>query len=341
MEIREFIAKAHERNIDNETIRRSLLRHGWSEAAIDAAILGDLEVPTSTEAPAAKSSPGKQSPSSGPLASALHHVLLWFFVGSAALAITSAISSLFYETVSEDALASFIAVSVITFIPFWIAFLAYLRQRRHEPRLVPGRIWSIITICIGSIGVMSAAIVGVVTLITDGQVATAVSAGALLVLFTCVVLVYATALSITTKKARIQKLLLHIPIMVIALLLVGIFVPSLLQLGPVRNDESLREDLIESVEAIRIATENENKLPDDASEYLANPAINYRKLSETRYELCAPFAITKTQERPRNSSIDDAYVSNYDFMGDKDNNCFTLQSSQLNSTRMNPIFPSR
>lgn len=343
MQLREFIARAKEQNIDIDTIRRTLRNKGWSETAIDAALLGDLEVPiapageqslvdtSSLKQPQTRERPAVHS--TGPLFSALHHVLLWFFVGSTSFAITSAISSLFHDYVSEDALASFIAVSIVTFIPYSIVFVLYLRKRRQNPQLIPGRIWSIITICLASIGVMAAAITAVVALIQSSDDSVAISAAALMILYAAVIVTYASAAFMTNQKESLRRWLLRLPVIVVALLLLGVFIPSLLQLGPIRDDQQLRKDMVTTVETIRQIADAQQSLPESADNYLANPKISYKKISVNRYQLCAPFKVRSNSDyySPDNT-IQDRYVAEYSFER-SGNNCFTIETDLPASDR--------
>lgn len=341
MQLRDFIDKAKQQNIDIETIRGSLRRQGWSDASIDQALLGDIEVPrppapertdANVDARPPQLTPERErvhapTNSTGPLFSALHHVLLWFFIGSTSFAITSAISSLFHDYVSEDALASFIAVSVVTFIPYSVVFLLYLRKRRLQPQLIPGRVWSIITICIASIGVMAATITAVVALINSTDSSVAISAGALIILYASVIVTYATAAFMVNTKERTRRWLLRLPIIIVTALLLGVFIPSLLQLGPIKNDNQLREDLVTTVNTIRQIAQAQQSLPESADSYLANPEITYRKLTGERYQLCAPFSV-KSNDRsyPSMDVIQDNYVSTYDFNNSGISNCFTIET---------------
>lgn len=327
MELNKFVQNAKDQRVDSETIRRVLVRRGWSEEDIDDALLGELDVPVARGTHLTQAA---EKHSTSPLFSALHHVLLWFFVVAASFAIVSAISSLFYEYVSEEALASFIAVSAITFVPYVVVFALYLKARRNSPALAPGRVWSIITICLGSIGLMAAAITAVVSLIVGSEQAVIVSAFCLMLVYSCVVVTYSAAAFLPGIKPTLRATLLLAPLGLITLLLVGIFVPSLLQLGPAKSDAELQKDLVTTVTSIRESARSANALPDDATPLLANPAITYEKRSDRTYQLCAPFGLkhreSKTNER---SPISDTYVSEYDFSGSANDNCFIIETDSV------------
>ena len=331
MQLYEFVQQAKDRRIDADTIRRSLARRGWSDEEIDDALLGELTVPL---APGKNASTTTERPLAGhstsPLFSALHHVLLWFFVGAASFAIVSAVSSLFFEYVSEEALALFIAVSLITFVPYAVVFFLYLKAKRKDPPLAPGRVWSIITICLASIGLMASAITAVVSLIIGSEPAIIVSALCLMLVYGCVIVMYSAAAFLLGTRLKLRAVLLVAPLGLITLLLVGIFVPSLLQLGPAKNDDKLREELVQTVQNIREITEREQALPQNADAQLANPAITYKKLSLSTYEHCAPFGLKASDDTYRTQGpLNDSNVSEYEFQGTVTDKCFTIETSAL------------
>ena len=328
MTIHEFVAQARLRNVQDETIRRSLSRAGWNDDAIDTALLEGLEVP------AAEITKKSSGTSTGALFSALHHVLLWFFVIAASIATASAIGSLLGESVSEDALASFIAVSVITFIPYATVFWLYLRARKSTPGLVPGKIWSIITICLASIGVMITLMTAVVSLITDSSISVLASAGALFLIYASVVIIYAQASFARSKTSKRSSLLLWGPLAGIALLMLGLFVASVLQLGPARHDANLRTELVEAAESVRSYAERMDTLPASGTDITLGSDVEYTKLTDTTYRLCAPFKIDTTANNSRSTdTIDDAFISDYYFYGSKTDNCFVLENSHIERTR--------
>jgi len=161
-EIEIFIKQAREKGLNDDAIRSSLDAKGWDKTAIDLALVG-LEVPTPpSTAPQTTATPADQPRSLSPLMAAIHHVILWFFSGSSAVAIGGTVASLYGFQVSSTALASMIAVTLITFIPYALLF-GILLAKNFKAVTVPNKTWSIITICIHSIGAMIAAIVARMT----------------------------------------------------------------------------------------------------------------------------------------------------------------------------------
>ena len=331
MSLEQFIQKARDQTHDNDTILRVLLRHGWSESSIDTAFLGQLAVPApDTPTPpdnsiAVKTNavPSRNAMSTGPLFSALHHVLLWFFAGAAAFATASAISTLLGESASVESLASFIAVSGITFVPYVVIFAVYLRQQRTNPQLVPGKIWSVITVCLGSIGVMSSAIAMVVAAIISESSATFWSALTLCVLFGCIVATYAAAAFVQRMSTRVKRFLMYGPMILVLAILATLFVSSLTRIGPIRRDEALRTSLVDTVSTIRSYAQLHRALPETGSLNIADTRVRYQKRSDTVYQLCAPLSRADSSEKKR-QPIDDAYVTESDFEHSRDG-CFEVQ----------------
>lgn len=334
-EIETFIQQAREKGLDEATIRSGLEAKSWDKAQINLALSG-LEVPT----PITAKSPQHTSdshPSLSPLMAALHHVILWFFTVSSAVAIGGTVASLYGTNVSSTTLASMIAVTLTTFIPYTILFSIFLVKSHKQPLLVPSKVWSIITICLHSIGAMIAAIVVVVNSITGGQPMYLVSAALILLLDLIVVFTYCFAAFGFGPLAKLRRvaITLYLPILIIMFgILFGL---SLLRLGPARSDEILRKDLTETTKKIATQTEKDNKLPDSISNLTSNPAISYAKISTKTYQLCGTFQLANASDYPSyygGSSNTDSYVDESMFYANQPGkNCFDFTSDHLKNKK--------
>lgn len=340
----DFVAHSRNNNLSDDTIRQTLEAQGWDPNMVRFALAG-ITVPTPEPATqvsavvAAEPSPvASAAPSLHPLMAALHHVLLWFFVLSSTVAIVAVIASLFGETVDSSTLAAFIAVVAITFTPYAVLYVLYLRKLRTQPSLVPGKVWSIITICMHSLSTLAAAITLVVTAIVGGQVSVIVSSALVLVLTATVLTVYLFAAFVpSTWKIRKPILIAYLPI--VAILLGTLFIMSLLRLGPALGDETTRKNLVTTVTNIQKQVQSINRLPDEAEaqSLIVGSGISYKTKTSSTYELCAKFTLeikndtyssyssNGTTDRP----ITDSYVDAYYFNRPSGNQCFVIESNDM------------
>jgi uncharacterized Zn-binding protein involved in type VI secretion len=333
-EINTFIQQAREKKLDDATIRKSLEAEGWDTASINLALSG-LEVPKpTTPAMTPNATTGHPShPTLSPLMAAIHHVILWFFTGSSTVAIGGTVAAIYGMNVSATALASMIAVTLITFIPYAILFGIYLAKKRKTPDLVPGKVWSIITICLHSIGAMVSAIVIVINLVTAGEAVFLVSAALAFLLNMIIVTTYSLAAFGLGKTASLRKAvtILHLPLLVV---MFGIlFSLSLVKLGPVQHDEALRKDLTNLINKIAADTKAKEKLPDSIENLTSNKTITYQKTSRKTYKVCAPFQTSSWQgyETYYGRETTDAYSSEEQFYTkDSGEQCFEFTSDYLN-----------
>ena len=342
-EIETFVKQAREKGLDDNTIRSGLEAKGWPVAAIDLAIAG-IEAPSPPSVPA-KISPaptgGQQSLS--PLMAAIHHVILWFFTGSSTVAIGGTVASLYGFQVSSTALASMIAVTLITFLPYAFLF-AILLAKNFKTVTIPNKTWSIITICLHSIGAMIAAIVAVINIVTGGEHVYLVSAGLIFILYITVIITYTYAAFMRPGLARKYFMLLHLPLLIV--MFGTLFVLASFQLGPVQHDDALRKDLAATVKAIAEDTKKHDKLPDSIDSLSTNRAITYEKTSQTSYKLCAEFQTNRAVDKSVYYVNDmnertDAYAGESSFFADKaGKQCFNFNSYYLteekNTTFLKP-----
>lgn len=336
-EVQSFVEEARKKGLSDDAIRDALRAKGWDNALIEPAILG-LDVPAApSEQPNQPHTPTK---SLSPLMAALQHVLLWFFVASSTVTIASVVASLSGVNVSAQVLASMIAVTIITFTPYAVLYLIYAMKLRRMPELIPGKIWSIITICLHSVAAMIAGITLTVTLITSGDYSVWLSA---LLIGTLDLIVIATyvlaAFGLKLRRTRKIAVIAHLPVL---LLLFGtLFIMSLMQLGPARHDEQLRKDLADTATAVRDFATMHHTLPTEGSAVVKGKDIRYAKKSDTSYELCGTFQATRRNSPyyyPNDRSLSDDYVyeSQFEATGSGEH-CFTITSSPLEERR-NPIY---
>lgn len=335
-ELETYIKEARDQGLSDDHIRNALKAEGWNTQDIDKALSG-LVVPKPPKS-TTDTHHSNNVQSTGPLHSALHHVLLWFFLISASLSIGAAVSSLYGSFVSTTALASLMAVTLVTFTPYLIFFILFLGQTHRNPRLIPGRVWSIITICLASIGAMAAAITLVVTLVVSGDISVTISSLLLIALFAITLVTYSLATFASDKARTTRKVILILTLPAFALLMGTLFILSLLQLGPARHDEAVRDNLVTTVNNIRSHVDRTNTLPavSEAETLIADDSsISYKALSSTAYELCAEFK-TDTLESSSYSRnytdtlpLTDTYVYESNFYADSGTQCFTVESDQL------------
>ncbi len=341
-DIKTFITEARSKGLSDDQIRQALKAEGWDTAVIEVGLTG-LEMPAAETAskPAEKSS---DRPSLHPLMAALHHVLLWFFTASSTVTIASVVASLMGVTVSTTALSTMIAITAITFTPYAIFFLIYLIQSRRKPGLVPGKIWSIITICLHSIGAMIAAITLVVTAINSGEMTVGISALLILGLDLLVVLTYSVAAFVPVALTLLRKIvtIAYLPLL---LVLFGIlFMMSVLQLGPAQHDQQLRKDLTETAQKVSVYARDKNELPKDSSNISVGKGVRYSYKTKTTYELCGTFQVASKQSMsgsyytsPRTLSDDYIYDDQFS-VSSAGEHCFTINSSVLDPANNNLFY---
>lgn len=332
-EINSFVRKAREKGLSDEAIRKSLTAQDWDPALIDSALLG-IEVPKAPATTTSSSDSPSPATSLSPLMAAMQHVLLWFFTASSTITIASVVASLSGLNVSAQVLASMIAVTVITFTPYAVLFLLFTIKQRRMPELVPGKVWSIITICLHSVAAMAAGITLVVTLIVSGEYSVWLSALLILILDLIVVVTYVlAAFGMKLRRVRKVTIIAHLPVL---LLLFGtLFIMSVLQLGPARHDEQLRKDLVLSTTAIHNYTNDHRSLPESGDGLVKSNDIRYKKINDTKYSLCATFQANARRSSAyyaynNDSILSDAYAyeSQFEVYGAGEH-CFTIVSSTL------------
>jgi hypothetical protein len=341
-----FVTQAREKGLSDESIRKNLELEGWEKEKIDTALVG-IDVPK-PDAPANISTHQAASPeaapnqpfSLSPLMAALHHIILWFFVGSSTVTICGTVASLYGVNVSSNVLASMIAVTLITFVPYAVLFGIFLGKTRKNPLLVPGKIWSIITICLHSVGAMTAAIVLAINLILGGSQVFIISSALIFALDLLVVIAYLFAAFGIHRALKLRMVVISIYLPLLIIMFGILFTMSLMKLGPAKHDEDLRKDLGAVTAKIRTETRNNNKLPDSINGFTSNTAIRYEKTDAKAYKLCASFQTSDSNQTTSTSyyyssgtaqeNMSDAYVDDYSFYTSRTGeNCFSFTSDYL------------
>jgi hypothetical protein len=328
-ELKIFVDQAREKGLSDDQIRSALAAQGWDKSVAEAALLG-LDVPKASDK-TPSTTPQTHRPSLSPMMAALHHVLLWFFVGSSAITIAGVVASLSGLHVTTQTLASMIAVTLITFVPYAAFFLIYLFRLRKTPELIPGKVWSIITICLHSVAAMIAAITLVVSLITQGEYSLQLSAGLIVVLNLIVILTYGFA---AFGKGKVRKVIVWAHIPVLLGLFGTLFIMSVMQFGPASHDEQLRKDLAATVNAVYENTLTNKRLPENGDGIVKSSEITYEKKTDTTYTLCGTFQ-TANRNYTYNSyrsyaPIGDSYAYESQFEASTSGKqCFDFTSSAL------------
>jgi hypothetical protein len=338
-ELDSYIAEAREKGLSDEKIKKNLTDEGWDKSSIEAGLHG-LSVPKPPSGSHSKAG-GQNITSTGPLQSALHHVLLWFFLGSSIISIAAVTASLFGAQVSTTALASLIAVTIVTFVPYAVFFVLYLLKVKHNPKTIPGKIWTIITLCFASVGAMSSAITLVVSLVTEADAYVVVGSLLSFTLVAITLVVYGFATFSPKKFHKIRKVILIAALPAFAIMMGTLFVMSLLQLGPAKHDETLRNELVNTTRAIKISVSKTGVLPSpaDAKSLVTDSAISYTLKSSSTYELCATFQTSSDVNNPytiyaNDSSLKpvyDDYIYESNFNAQSGPQCFVIESYQLSS----------
>ncbi len=337
-EIDTFIKEAKEKGLDDATIRKALETNGWDTAQIDLALSG-IVVPkpqdgTNSAPNTPVTTPHTTHPSLSPLMAALHHVILWFFTASSAVAIGGTVASLYGWQVSTNALASMIAVTLITFIPYAVLFFTFLVKTRKTPSLIPGKVWSIITICLHSVGVMIAAIVAVINIVTGGEQVYLVGAALILLLDLIIVTTYSLAAFGFGKLAGLRKVIISLHLILLVAMFGILFSLSLLKLGPAQHDETLRKDMSEVVYKIAQKTKQQNKLPSSITDINSNPSITYKTTGDKTYQLCSDFqtsnmSLAHSREYYSNATTDAYSDESQFYTSASGNQCFDFTSDYL------------
>jgi len=347
--LKQFVDSAREKGWNDGHIKEALLNNGWDAAQVDTA-LGGLDVPVPVPmAPAhggyaheAGHRPGPhkpERPTISALQAALQHVLLWLFTLMSSIMISVVAFTLFDNSSagSSDTLLTYLVLELVTFAPFAFFYWQYLRQLGKQPELMTGKVWSIITIVLHSVGLIGSVIsfILVIILVNGGETtAGLVSSGTIGAMDALVVAAYVWANF--AKDTKSQARTWYLRLFPIALfVLIGILgVMALVRVGPLRADDQTRQDLSSLVSDVRDYADDNKALPQSESDLSDVPdGVTYERLSTTEYEVCGTFkkGTDDSSYSYYNSTDDyDDYVSTYTFYGkDAGHNCWTFQNYNL------------
>ncbi|HRQ86772.1 MAG TPA: hypothetical protein PLY16_01545, partial [Candidatus Saccharibacteria bacterium] len=211
--------------------------------------------------------------------------------------------------------------------------ILYLRKLRKNPQTIPGNIWSIITICLHSLGALAAAIILVVALIADGENSTIISSAIILTLYSIVVATYSFAAF--AHPGKLRKSMLYISLPVLALIMGTLFTLSMMRIGPSLEDQNTRKDMVSSMQSISEFIAKENRLPEDSEgqDLLTDQDLKYKKQTTISYQLCATFNAGNVSDDLYGAyyfSLTDAYPHESQFATNKPGEaCFSVESSYL------------
>lgn len=327
--IHTYIKEAREKyGADDAAIREQLLAAGWKKTEVAAALKARSLPPAPHPSDEAeRSSTDNERLSS--LAQAMHHILLWFFTASTAITLSIVSAALFGGEASTDALAAYVAVGLVTLTPYGLLYVDYLRKFRRNARMTTGRIWSIITIVVHTVGAIAALITLIINLIVGPSASVVIASSVLAGLNLLVLTTYFTATFVRPERVRFRRavLLMFLPVVSAILIVFGIL--ALSKMGPIRADEHLRERLVKTTAAIReYRVTHDEQLPESLNQisYAETDGITYNRLGSKRYELCASFNSTgSTFSFPAGGTFeqDDGYVTEYTFrVQGTGNQCF-------------------
>lgn len=357
----DFIKQARHKGLSDEKITELLKSNGWTDDQIQGGLYG-LSVPKAPGAPHVPTPPagtpqppktlspaaGVGRPTISALSASLQHVLLWLFTATSSVMFGVAAGVLYdmnTNGVSDFGrfLTIFLVVELVSFIPFAVFYFVYLRSQRKEPELQTGRVWSIITVVLHSIGLVSATIAFILILCfvrNEAVGPSALYAGGLLVMNLLVVVAYVVAnFSPTTLKGR-RWILWALPVGSLVLI-IGFTVALIVGNAQRGSDAGIRADLVSATESVREYANDHNRLPDNLKQAgYSEGNLTYSKDSSYAYQLCAEFS-RSAQGASAYTSYDnqsDSYINESTFYNDRSGRqCFTLYNPELRSFRTDSL----
>jgi len=353
-ELQKFIEQARAKNLSDEQITSLLKDQGWNDNQIVAGLNG-LAVPTANTTPTSESTEPQLSPvaavktderpSISHLEAALQHVLLWVFTltstimfGVVAGALTSILSGYGDGGTGFNSLFKiFLVVEIVAFVPFLIFYIRYLKRQAAQPGLLTGKVWSIITIVLHSVGFIGALISLIVTMILSvGFLPSITLFNVATVLLNGFVVITYTVANFSKLSLKFRRQLLWLLPVGSALLIAAFAVVMLVVRSTLGQDSATRETLVSAVEKVHEYTTDNNALPDSLSQAGFNDkAISYNKTSDSQYQICADFDRSSSgRSYSSRSGNSDSYVSTYDFTNSgSGRQCFKFYNTDLQSAR--------
>ncbi len=364
-ELSAYIRSAREHELSDDVIIRLLLASGWNPSDISRHLINvpvPNPAPPAAEAPALAAVPAQAAfaapaqaafaapaqaasaapappaarPALIPLIAALHHVFLWFFVGSASYSVAVVIELLFSYDPYPRSITSTIAVTGVTLVVYLSFFIPYWFKTRKPPFVSAHRVWSTITICLFGVAAMVAAIVFIVSVLDSESTVTIVTTLTLFIIYICIVITYLAATFIPVTRRRLRTVLLSSGVPVAATILGVFFIVSVVNLGPISRDWETRDNIVELTEDVSSYAEDTGMLPGSAAVLDIPEGLTYTKKSALVYEICAVYernASAQFFDDP--AEVDDAepqndlYLDSGQLAGVAGRNCFLFQSDVL------------
>ena len=347
---KQFIDEARAKGMDDDKIRDLLTGNGWSAGQVDSALNG-LTVPPAPglpvpPPPAVSANTAPARPSISALEAALQHILLWLFTGMSSIMIGVVSAALFGATDgSSNALLTYVVLELVTFAPFCGLFIYYLKQQKNRPEITTGKVWSIITIVLHSLGLVGSIIALVLFIVLvrdDASVAGVAASIAIGIMNALVVSAYVLANVVKASPSKLRHRLLQ-AFPVALFVLISIFgVLALMRVGPLKADDQTRQNLVDVTKSVHDYATTNNKLPASSTDIaVTKEGVTYKMQSTYIYQLCAEFNRVGKGYYPnyRASTIsDDSYIGTYDFSnGNKGENCWTIHNMTLENSS-NPAY---
>lgn len=335
-EIRRYIQAARDKELSDEQIIEQLVAAGWTESQARAALLPSPPPPPQAGASGLASIPSQPAKSKGmpTLQTALLHSLLWLFTFSTSIVLGVVAATIFGGDATVEALASYIAVVLVTITPYAFFYLYFLKAVKKDAQVTAGKVWSTLTVVFHAIGAIGASITLVISIITNPTLSLIVAAASIAILDLIVLTTFVFATFVKPTHA-LRNVVLRTSLPMLGIFLGFFGVLAVIQLGPLKADQQTREQLVSAVRAIREYTESNDALPNSLGDTNVKEdmsGVTYAKTTETQYKLCADFRTEDDQGfyDSDDGVYGDARVDGYVFMpGGKGERCFELKSDHL------------
>jgi len=337
--MQQFITDARAKDWDDEKIKQALIASGWQEAQVDAALSG-LALPLATGGGNHGHEVNQANhPSVNTLQAALQHVLLWLFTGTSTIMINIvAFALLSGNSGSSDTLLTYVVLEAVTFAAFAFFHWKYLRQLRKQPELVPGKVWSILTIVFHSLGTIGAVVGFILVLVlVHNSETTAGIVASLAIGVMDVLVVAAYALATFSKRPQSKLRLQYLRFFPVALFVIiaslGVF--ALFKVGPLRADDQTMQNLVTAVQDVHAYADRSKTLPENLSQLPHQPqGVSYRSTGSDTFEVCATFRVDHGDTSANDTSArqDDTYVDTSVFDNDKaGHRCWNFYDDSIRS----------
>lgn len=339
-----FIHQLKNNGVNSQQIFQSAQITGqWSDDVIATALYSldrnEKEPRTQTKAEVASHENNNGVQSISILQTVFHHIALWFFIGATIPALITLVDLLTGGTTSPSTITTFLSVVIVTGGLYFVFYGIYLRKAlKSKETIIPGKVFSIITMAFALVTLLIAAIAGLTVLVSSsfggdsiGDSGTVLSSALTVVIAGAVIAIYWAATFLKTNNKTRKPLLIGSPIAIIAII-TALFIAGFSTLPSVIADEKTRDALVETSEKIVNLTKLESSLPEDDTVLSLEDGMSYKKLDKNSYELCATFKNDSTNPYALGdtAALNDSYLSEYDFQNySKGESCFTIESGVM------------